>query len=119
MSASSSSLITFLRFLGVEEEGLEMRLFLTAGDEETVDVLVPAATTDLLLDFRKADLQDKASFFGVLFGVAVVLLLLLLFLFVFFCFGVLLSSKRSPRSTSSLSTMASILIVRKRCWMVS
>lgn len=36
MSASSSSLITFLRFLGVEEEGLEMRLFLTAGDEETV-----------------------------------------------------------------------------------
>lgn len=50
MSASSSSLITFLRFLGVEaeeEEGLEMRLFLTAGDEETVDVLVPA---DLLLD---------------------------------------------------------------------
>lgn len=49
MSASSSSLITFLRFLGVEaeeEEGLEMRLFLTAGEEETVDVLVPA---DLLL----------------------------------------------------------------------
>lgn len=38
--------MTFLRFLGVEEEGLEMRLFLTAGDEETVDVLVPA---DLLL----------------------------------------------------------------------
>lgn len=37
MSASSSSLITFLRFLGVEaEEGLEMRLFLTAGEEETV-----------------------------------------------------------------------------------
>lgn len=29
--------MTFLRFLGVEEEeGLEMRLFLTAGDEETV-----------------------------------------------------------------------------------
>lgn len=47
MSASSSSLMTFLRFLGVEEEGLEMRLFLTAGDEETVDALVPA---DLLLD---------------------------------------------------------------------
>lgn len=114
--------MTFLRFLGVEEEeeeGLEMRLFLTAGDEETVYVLVPAATADLLLDFRKADLQDKVSFFGVLFGVAVVLLLLLLLLFVFFCFGVLLSSKRSPRSTCSLSTMASILIVRKRCWMVS
>lgn len=60
--------MTFLRFLGVEEEeGLEMRLFLTAGDKETVYVLVSAATTDLLLNVflggavkhRKENLRGK------------------------------------------------------------